>query len=388
MITIKNKYKLLAVIIIIPVIAGLFILNSIIGGNAEENNENRQIPLTSAALKQMIPAQIDSILYTFGIEKEWIKNIDPGADTTKKSKEKPDPRYEKAWLIKKVEIPTDLPLSNLNYEITNYLNTLKLNTMAFEDPRSTELNIEVLNAEGDTNSVEAVINVKYNDSLSREGSEIALVLTNTEQYKPADLKSMIESPENFSMVLPIDYKYSDLQSLILESDNDYTLFYTIGQEDDFSADFRDKMPEKEWQSKVKSISVAFPKAAAVVLINPEKLYKYEKAIREHFLEYRPNVYRDTIFTDIRTSDLSGGPVDKLYGSILNNSKAGKKYQIYVAEFTPADFEYYTQKIYELKKKGYKFVSLSRILKHISKVNEENKSASGNDSLKTGEQKDK
>lgn len=101
MIKIKNKYKLLAVIIIIPVIAGLFILNSIIGGNAEENNENRQIPLTSAALKQMIPAQIDSILYTFGIEKEWIKNIDPGADTTKKSKDKPDPRYEKAWLIKK-----------------------------------------------------------------------------------------------------------------------------------------------------------------------------------------------------------------------------------------------------------------------------------------------
>ena len=104
-----------------------------------------------------------------------------------------------------------------------------------------------------------------------------------------------------------------------------------------------------------------------MLINPVKLYKHEKAIREHFLEYRPNVFRDTIYTDIRSSDLSGGPVDKIYESILTKSKAGSKYQIYVAEFTPTDFELYKQRIYELKKKGHKFVSLSKVLRNMEKT---------------------
>lgn len=370
MINIKNKHKLLAVLIAVPVIIALFILNSIMGDANDENTEDSQIPLTSESLKQNIPAKIDSILFSFGIKKEWVQNVDPSQpDTTKKSKskEKPLPKYANAWLIKNVEIPRDLPLSNVNYELTNYLTSLKLNTIAYEDPRSSSLSLELLNAAGDTGNVEAVINISYNDSLSRNGSEIALILANTEQYTPAELKTMLESPENFSMVLPIDYKYSDIQSLILESGNDYILFYSIGQEDDFSADFRENMPEKEWKSKVKFISVAFPKAAAVMLINPEKLYKYEKAIREHFLEYRPNVFRDTIYTDIRSSDLPGGPVDKIYESILTRSKAGSKYQIYVAEFTPADFELYKQRIYELKKKGHKFVSLSKVLRGMEKT---------------------
>jgi hypothetical protein len=370
MINIKNKHKLLAVLIVVPVIIALFILNSIMGDANDENLGNTQIPLTSESLKQTIPAKIDSILFSFGIKKEWIKNIDPSQpDSSKKSKskEKPKPKYANAWLIKNVEIPRDLPLSDVNYELTNYLASLKLNTIAFEDPRSSSLSLELLNAAGDTGNVEAVINVSYNDSLSRNGSEIALILTNTEQYTPAELKTMLESPENFSIVLPIDYKYSDIQSLILESGNDYILFYSIGQEDDFSADFRENVPEKEWKSKVKFISIAFPKAAAVILNNPEQLYKYEKAIREHFLEYRPNVFRDTLYTDIRNSELPGGPVDKIYESILSNSKAGKKYQIYIAEFTPAEFDMYKQRIYELKKKGHKFVSLSKVLRNMEKT---------------------
>lgn len=370
MINIKNKHKLLAILIAVPVIAGLFILNSIISDANDENEGVSQIPLTSESLKQIIPAKIDSILYSFGISKEWIKNIDPSQqDTTKnsKTKENPKQKYANAWLIKNVEIPRDLPLSDVNYELTNYLASLKLNTIAFEDPRSSSLSLELLNAAGDTGNVEAVVNISYNDSLSRNGSEIALILANTEQYTTAELKTMLESPENFSMVLPIDYKYSDIQSLILESGNDYILFYSIGKEDDFSADFRENMPEKEWKSKVKFISVAFPKAAAVMLSNPEKLYKYEKAIREHFLEYRPNVFRDTIYTDIRSSELSGGPVDKIYASIIGNSKAGKKYQIYVAEFTAEDFENYKHRIYELKKKGHKIVSLSKVLRGVEKT---------------------
>lgn len=386
MINIKNKHKLLAVLIAIPVIIALFIINSIITGADDENTEDTRIPLTSESLKQTIPVKIDSILFSFGIKKEWIKNVDPSQpDTSKKSKspklkEKPKPKYANAWLIKNVEIPRDLPLSDVNYELTNYLASLKLNTIAFEDPRSSSLSLELLNAAGDTGNVEAVINISYNDSLSRNGSEIALILTNTEQYTPAELKTMLESPENFSMVLPIDYKYSDIQSIILESGNDYILFYSIGQEDDFSADFRENVPEKEWKSKVKFISVAFPKAAAVILSNPEKLYKYEKAIREHFLEYRPNVFRDTLYTDIRSSELSGGPADKIYESILSNSKAGKKYQIYIAEFTPAEFDLYKQRIYELKKKGHKFVSLSKVLKQIEKQKKDTSTPS--DTLKT------
>ncbi len=362
---ISNKQKFLVILIIIPVIAVLLIVNSFITGSSEEQIQNQEVALTSEALKQVIPAHIDSILFSFGIKKDWIKNLNPSVDTIKTKKvDKLPTRYKSSWLLKQVSVPKDLPLSTINYELTNYLHSLKLNTIAYEDPKNSAVSLEVLNNEADTGNVEAVIQLVYNDSLVREASEIALILTNTEQYALNDLKGMLDMPEEFAMVLPIDYKYSDLQSAILESGKDYVLVYSVGVEDDFSADFRDKMPEKEWKSKIKSISAAFPKSSAIILNNPEELYKYEKAVREQFLEYRPNVFRDTLYTDL--SKLDGGhPVEVMYNDIIEKSKAGKKYLIYMAEFSPGDFKYYIDKMYELRKKGYKFVSLSRILKKIT-----------------------
>lgn len=375
MFQIRNKHKLLGAVILLFVIVGLVIVNSFVTGN--DDADNTPPPLTSESLKHIIPVQVDSILFSYGIKQEWIKNLNPQSDTLKN---KSLDQYKTSWLVKNVSVPADLPLSDLNYAITNYLHALKLKTLTFEDPKTGELSLKVYNAAGDTGSTEAVILMSVNDSLQREAAHIALVLMNTEKYELPELKEMIDSPEKFSMVLPIDYKYSDIQSAILESGNDYVLMYSVGLEDDFSVDFREKMPEKDWKSKIRSLSSSFPKAAAVFLTNPEQLFKYEKTLREHFLEYRPDVYRDTLFVNVNALDGEGGPVDKLYSAILNNSKAGKKHQIYIADFTSADFKYYTQRMYELKKKGYKFVYISNVLKQMKKLQPE-KEDSKNDSLK-------
>lgn len=375
MLKLKNKHKLLGAVILIFIIGGLLLINSFVTGNDE--SENIPPPLTSEGLKQVIPVHVDSILFSYGIKQEWIKNLNPQTDTLKN---KSLAQYVNCWLIKSVSVPADLPLSDLNFAITNYLHTLKLKTLTFEDAKTGELSLKLYNAQGDTGSTEAVILMTRNDSLEREASEIALVLTNTEKYELPELKEMLDSPEKFSLVLPIDYKFSDIQSAILESGNEYVLMYSVGLEDDFSVDFREKMPEKDWKSKIRSLSSSFPKAAAVFINNPEKLYKYEKALREHFLEYRPDVYRDTIYTDLNILEGEGGPVDRLYSAILNNSKAGKKHQVYLAEFTPADFSYYIQRIYELKKKGYKFVYLSKVLKQL-KNQQPKKNENNTDSLK-------
>ena len=375
MLKLKNKHKLLGAVILIFIIGGLLLINSFVTGNDE--SENIPPPLTSEGLKQVIPVHVDSILFSYGIKQEWIKNLNPQTDTLKN---KSLAQYENCWLIKSVSVPADLPLSDLNFAITNYLHTLKLKTLTFEDAKTGELSLKLYNAQGDTGSTEAVILMTRNDSLEREASEIALVLMNTEKYEMPELKEMLDSPEKFSLVLPIDYKFSDIQSAILESGNEYVLMYSVGLEDDFSVDFREKMPEKDWKSKIRSLSSSFPKASAVFINNPEKLYKYEKALREHFLEYRPDVYRDTIYTDLSTLEGEGGTVDRLYSAILNNSKAGKKHQVYLAEFTPADFSYYTQRIYELKKKGYKFVYLSKVLKQLKKL-QPKKDENNTDSLR-------
>jgi hypothetical protein len=362
MFQIKNKHKFLGAVILVFIIVALIIVNSFVTG--DEGSDNTPPLLTSENLKQIIPVHVDSILFSYGLKNEWIKNLNPRADTiTNKSLDK----YKNSWLIKTVSVPGDLPLSDLNYALTNYLHALKLKTLTFEDARTGELYLEVYNATGDTGSTEAVIIMNENDSLKREAADISLILMNTEKYEMPELKEMLDSPEKFSLVLPIDYKYSDIQSAILESGNDYVLMYSVGLEDDFSVDFREKMPEKDWKSKIRSLSSSFPKAAAVFLTNPEQLFKYEKTIREHFLEYRPDVYRDTVYININTLDGEGGPVDKLYSAILNNSKAGKKHQIYIADFTSADFKYYTQRMYELKKKGYKFVYISNVLKQMKKL---------------------
>ena len=185
---ITNKQKFLAILVVIPVTAALLIINSFINSSSEEQTQNQEVALTSEALKQIIPAHIDSILYTFGIKKEWIKNIDPTADTVKTKKGKQLPaKYKSSWLLKEVSMPRDLPLSTVNYELTNYLHSLKLNTIAFEDPKTSTVSLEVLNNTADTGNVEAVIQLVYNDSLERQAPEIALILTNTEQYALKDL---------------------------------------------------------------------------------------------------------------------------------------------------------------------------------------------------------
>ena len=366
----KAKYKLLIAVALILVIVILYLLTNIFGDSEENADEQTgSQPPTADQLKKSIPQGIDTILFSFGIKKEWIDDINTSRDSVKIKKkksriEKDSAKYEKLWLMKEVTLPGDLPASGVILEISNYLEDREFDYRATEDPRTNDVNMEIFHSLDDSKKIQGVIYLTNLDSLRRNVPEVSLILANTERYKLKELNDILESTEEFTLELPDEYEYSDIQSAILQSGRDYILSYSIGGEDDFEADFRADMKEEQWKSKVKSISVAFPKASAVMLQTGEKLFKFEGNILAHFLKYRNNVYRDTL--SVRISNETGNTVDELFAAIERNFKNGKKKQVYTVYFTPGDFKYYLQRLDRYKRKGYKFRELKRYIRNMEK----------------------
>ena len=114
----------------------------------EEKAETKQLP--AEELKKIIPPQIDSILYQYGINPEWIKNVsdNPSQEKPKKEKTKkpekqppkpvvkPSMKTDNLWFMKEITIPKDIPFAELNLEIVNLMNGYKLSSTSFEDPKT------------------------------------------------------------------------------------------------------------------------------------------------------------------------------------------------------------------------------------------------------------
>jgi hypothetical protein len=345
----------------------------------EEKTDTKQ--LSADELKKIIPAEIDSILFQFGIKSEWIRNISdaPAPEKPKKEKtkkpEKPQQKPivkqplhgENLWFMKEITIPKDIPFAEINLEILSLLNGYRLSSASFEDPKTYNQLFNIYYTSDTAKKVVAKINFIYSDKIKRETADICIVLDNVESYSHSVLEKVLSSGEKYSVMLPDDINKIDLQTMVLESKKDYLVKADIGTQDDIESEFRSDMKEKEWRSKVRSICYEFDKAAGIILRNPKLQHKMEMELLDEFSKYPIKAYRDTILTKYNSSEKSKKKISDLFSQILSRAKNGITSQIYVVNFTEEDYQNYMSGLHVIKKRGYKFFNFSDIMKRRSRA---------------------
>jgi len=350
----KNQYVKIILIALSSVLAIILLYFYV---SADDKN----ISTTGNADQNILPASgdrvlsdIDSILYSFGIRKDWIKEVNIKAKDQKKT-------GDELLFNKEIRIPYDLPVIDLNYEITNYFRKYDNEIKVTEDPRTKNITMNINTVRDSLHKQTGTIKFLYSDTLKRNAADIALVLDSLDLYSLKEAEVILTSTQDFSVILPLRNDKADYQSRIIELKRDYLLKLSVGDEDDIEADFKDGMKESVRSSKIKSLGLSFPNTTGVILINKTRNTDFFNAVKGDFVKNNMKVYYDSVFDGYKSNEKK---VISIFEDIINESKRGKKILIYDINFSPEEFASYDRQVYSMKKLGYRFYNFRDLLNKV------------------------
>lgn len=318
---------------------------------------------------------IDSILFNFGIKKEWINTVykyeknqlteqEKSAKEQKVKKENTNVR----WFSKDVAIPKDLTTAEINLDLTTYVNFLGLDAVVNEDIRTTAINYAIYSP-SDTNRSSSLPLVKINitpaDKIKRDAGSLILIINQINDFKSKELENILNSVNEFSFIFPRNPEEIELQNKLLQMKKDVIVNLTIGANDNYEADFRIDMEEKEIKQKVKSINSDFPsvKTAIISKINPQVPNDIIfRIVTEEFQKNGLKTFRDTILTKLISKDEEDS--DNKIQLILSRLKEKASLMgkvISVLTLSNDEFLSFLDEVQTLKKRGYKFYTLTEFI---------------------------
>lgn len=340
-----HKLKILLIISLCIVSAVLiyFYITTDSEHHTSENEVVTKVPLTSEKLN----SETDSVLFTFGIKKEWIKNINPKDKDLKKISE----QNKDLLISKEVNIPRDLAIIELNLDLTNYFLSNNLEAEVVENPRTRDLTLNLFNADDKLRKPAGLIKLNINDSIIRNASDVCIVIDSLEAISLEDASEILNSTREFSVFLPLRNDKAEYQSLVTELKTDHLIKFYTGNEDDITADFKDDMTESQMKSKVRSASISFANSAGIILYKLGSNTEFYNNVKDEFRNNNLKVFEDTIFTEFNRGE---NKINSLIENIKSENSKGKKVIYYSIFFTESEFRDYEKKIPGLKKSGYKF----------------------------------
>lgn len=365
----KNGKLKLIIIFFLSLIL-IVLLYFYLSGNKDSTNKESELISPVQNTKEKITKDLDSIFFTFGLRKEWIREAS-GKDSKNKT-----PLFSK-----EVMIPLDLPVIELNHEITNYLQNKGLSNKVTEDPKTKNINMDIVSAKDSMMITFGNVKLIYSDSVKRNAAVVCIILDSIDSYSLDDVEKILNSTQQYSVFLPTRNDKADYQSKISELKRDYLIKLFIGNENDIEADFRDDMKESIWKSKVKTLYLSFPLLTGLIFTHKNGLNDFEEELTREFTKNNIEVYSDTMIMRLKSDT---GKVNSLLEDIISKSGSGKKFLIYGINFNPSEFSEYDNKIHDLKKSGFKFVTFKDLMKYRNKI--ETKSAVNTDSTKNENKK--
>lgn len=339
----------------------------------EEKDESKNININ--VLADRCDRDIDSILSNFGIKKEWITTSYPADKTppVKQDKSIKQPKLKKEsvsvkWFQKDVSIPKDLTTAEINLDLTTYINFLGLDAAVNEDIRTTSINF-VIYGPADTsrdNSTPLVkINIYPTDKIKRDAGSLVLIISQISDFKKEQLENILNTVNEFSFIFPRNPEEIELQNKLIQLKKDVLVNLTVGTNDNYDADFRIGMDDKELKQKVKSINSDFPSIKTGILSKINAQVPNDMTFRlitEEFLKNGIKIFRDTLLTKLLNKDEEDS--DNKVQLIINRIKdkaslAGKV--IAILNFSNEEFLSFLDEVQNLKKRGYKFYTLSQYI---------------------------
>jgi len=303
-----------------------------------------------------VVAGIDSVLKVFGIESKWV--ID-GKDNLKKAK-----TSSQLWFSKEVKLPPDLPAMNVNLGLTSFLTDKNLKVKTVEDPRTKNLTIDVLNSGDSLRGKIGEIRLSYSDSVKRKTTDVCIILDSLEYLSIADAEKILDSGEEFSVVMPLRNDKADYQSIITDRKRDFLIELTYGNEESFEADFRDGMNQKEWRSKIRSLCLSFPSASGIIISGKDLSSEFGKNITEEFEKFGQKVFADTSFS---SASYESAKADNIISDINSKNNSGIRNILMITSLNFSEFEELIRKTQPLRLKGYRFSDFGDITRKTAQV---------------------
>jgi hypothetical protein len=365
-------------VIAISILAAALIVLSFVTGvfkKSENNTPTEQISHKKTnnntapnldILAKRCDEDIDSILFNFGLKKEWIKTIyTQEEEQTSKQHRQGAPRA--GWFVKDVSIPKDLTTAEVNLDLSSYVNYSGLKVTVKEDIRTTAISLTI-NAPNDTlpNILPlAKINITPTDKIKREPGTLVLIINQTNDFKKETIENILNISNEFSFIFPRNPEEIELQNKLVQMKKDVLINLTIGTAENVDADFRIGMDDKDVKQRVKSIVSDFPSIKSVILSKVNSSVPNDAIFSLASGELRKNginAYHDTMLTELLSKKEQDS--DNKIQLIINRLKektaiSGKV--ISILNLSGDEFPDFYNSVQGLKKRGYEFYTLTQYL---------------------------
>ncbi len=315
---------------------------------------------------------IDSILYNFGIKKEWINTVysSDKSQPVKQDKTQKQPKVKKEnpyvkWFSKDVSIPRDLTTAEINLDLTTYTNFLGLDAVVNEDIRTTAINFAIYSPSDTSRSSSlplAKINITPTDKIRRNAGSLVIIINQINDFKKEQIENILNTVNEFSFVFPRNPEEIELQNKLIQLKKDVLVNLTVGTADNYDADFRVGMDEKEIKQQVKSINSDFPSVKTAILSKMSPQVPNDiifRIVTEEFQKNGIKSIRDTLLTKLLNKDEedSDNKVQTIVNRLRDKASLSGKV-IAVLSFTNDEFLSFLNEVQNLKKRGYKFYTLT------------------------------
>lgn len=292
---------------------------------------------------------IDSILQTYGINNEWLKN-----DTNRQSKSKEGKQKFKLF-TKSVSVPSDMNLAEINLDISDFLRNIKLGSVVTEDFKTK--NLMFLINDRDSAIPLAIIHLTYSNKIFRHSSKFILIFDKLRDYTEKERDDVLRY-NGFSYLFQPDIDDIEFHSKLSEIKQNIVVNFTVGSKDS-EADFKNNMSEKDINQKIKYFKNDHPGFKYILLTGSNTDYLFYKNVLSEFKKNQLNVIQDSLLTFITSADdknLFEDMLKKLY--ILSNQK---KNIITVLNLSYYQFKEFHNHVLKLKRLGHKFITVSEYL---------------------------
>jgi len=358
----KFRFTILGSLVIITLILLylFYFRNSNISTDKNNFQPDPNIKSTDTVIsdpQKNLERSIDSILFTFGIKKEWITN---------EPQKKPNIRAE--WFVKNVIIPKDLTTVEVNLDINTLVNKMGLKTTVNENILNKDIVITIVNPDTARNTPAAILQITHSEKAVRETGVIALIIDKINTFNNDDIDKLILTKSEFSYVFPRNLDDIDIQQKLLHNKKDIIINLTVAGKDNYEADFSLGMEDKIIHDKIKSFNSDYTSVNKVLLTNVNhdvSLNNFCNKIAGELIKGNIRIINDSMCI----APYNSKEKDRLssFFNILIQKVNQSRNIIAIYPADKSEFEDFYNKILIYKKLGYKFYNLSDYFSYIESI---------------------
>lgn len=313
-----------------------------------------------AGVNAGLDTKLDSILFEFGIKKEWIVTTYPN----QQSKQKESKKILNELFSKTVTIPRELPSIEINIDITSYLNSSGLRSVVNEDILTKDITIDIF-ARDDSAGQKSLARVQFShsDKVFRQTAACVFILSGLQEFDAKELDEIINLTSEFTYLLPKNLDDIDLQNKLINAKRNVLMEFSIASSSIEEAEFYSGMAGKDVQSKIKTFTNDFPSIKYVLLSARDKstgALTVKKIAEAEMLRLGLKVISDSLLTETIKEDEKGDKIKIILEKIHSRTNSSSAL-ISKLWLDPNQLKSFYSEVLTLKKKGYKFYILSEYL---------------------------